>query len=263
MVAIGGKLFQFVFCDVFIGSPACAGEHPSGGGNKFFATAANPRAKSSGVADHQGVIWNTASDYRSSSDHRPSADRQVGKHCAIRTDAATFLEMCFEFCEVAFAARPKVIREHGSRPDEDVIFYGDSIPKINAALKSHTISQTNVALDECMVADITVLSDGCAGDHMGKCPDSRSLADRNAFINQRPWVGKMATRLMTVKNDRWRGCGLLRFHNSGKVVITKRGEGDVSMEVTVSHQLAEMFGFQICMTHPCRVNRATFWCYGV
>jgi hypothetical protein len=69
---ISGKLSHFVFGDLLIGSPASAVQKLAGSGNKFFATAANPSAKSRGAAHHQGVLRDIMGNDGSGANHGPT-----------------------------------------------------------------------------------------------------------------------------------------------------------------------------------------------
>lgn len=132
------------------------------------------------------------SDDGAGADHGPLADGETGKDCAVGAECAAFFQSGRqELFRITLASRAIIVGKSSGRTDEDVIFNGDAVPEKNTTLNGHTISNSNPAFDESVIANIAVFSDSRAGQQMGEGPDPRALADRSAFFDYR--LGMMET----------------------------------------------------------------------
>src|ERR1035437_63538 len=115
-------------------------------------------------------------------DHGPLANRHSGEDRSVCTDRCAFLDVSPEYGGLVDAALwEMIVREGGVRSDENVILQRDSVPKLNAALDGHTISDHHVVLNKSVIADIAIGSDSGSWENMRKCPNTRAFADSRTF----------------------------------------------------------------------------------
>jgi hypothetical protein len=86
-----------------------------------------------------------------------------------------------------------MVGKGGIGTDENIVFDGDAVPQLHAALDRHAIADTHIAFEERLIANHAVRADDSAWQHVGKRPDSGSTADRGALYNRRvvpkePWL---------------------------------------------------------------------------
>jgi len=70
------------------------------------------------------------------------------------------------------ATRKGIVGEGGVGAHEHIVFQGDSVPDLDAALDGDAISEAHIVLDERMVADVAGGADHSAGQDVGKRPDA-------------------------------------------------------------------------------------------
>ncbi len=103
----------------------------------------------------------------------------------VRADGSPRFHKRFHDGFVLLASRENIVCEGCIRSDENVVFEGDALPQLHAALVSNSVSEGDVALDENVVADIAVLSDHDIWENMRECPDIRACPDLRPWFNNR------------------------------------------------------------------------------
>jgi hypothetical protein len=83
------------------------------------------------------------------------------------------------------ATRKRIVREGGIGADEHIVFQGDSVPHLDAALDGDPVSDAHVVFDECLVANIASCANRGAGQYVDVRPNARSRANRGTLDDGR------------------------------------------------------------------------------
>jgi hypothetical protein len=130
----------------------------------FFCATADPGSEPGGIPNHQRVVRNITRYNGSSGHRRPSANHQARQDDRPRTDTTALPEHHFGIIQgMLLAAWPQVIGKERTGPDKDIVFHGDSIPKINPTLERHPVANGYLALDKSVITDIAIISHNGSG----------------------------------------------------------------------------------------------------
>jgi hypothetical protein len=166
----------------------------------FFCATADPGSEPGGIPHDQRVVRNITRYNGSSGHRRPSANHQARQDDRPRTDTTALSEHHFGIIQgMLLAAWPQVMGKESTGSDKDIVFHGDSIPKVNAALQGHPVAQNDLILDENVVADVAVFSDPGAWQYVGKGPDARARAYDSSRINERLWMNLHSSKADILK----------------------------------------------------------------
>lgn len=228
--SVAGGFFQFIFCDLLVSQAAVAAKIFSGRlFGKFFTAAANPTAEAGWISHHQREIRDIMSYYRTRADHRPASYGQAGECGAVGSDCAAFFQNQRRiFLWILFTPGSWIVGEHGGWTNEDVVLDDQSIPQKNPALDCYPIANAYIALNEGVVADIAILSDGRRADDMRKRPDSRAFSQGNFCADYRlrmykSGIGRSAGIAINHANGFWRMGRVLSWLARGAVVVNFNG----------------------------------------
>jgi len=81
---------------------------------------------------------------------------------------------------IPFASRKPVVGKSNTRANKNIVLKTHAIPKVDAALYGYAIADDDVVFDKNMIAEIAILSDFCASENMGECPNARCASDVRA-----------------------------------------------------------------------------------
>ena len=74
----------------------------------------------------------------------------------------SFLTNVGRMAEVTPAARIRIVGQGRIGADENIVFDGDSVPELHAALDGRTVADPHLVFDERVMANITVRADDSA-----------------------------------------------------------------------------------------------------
>ena len=80
-----------------------------------------------------------------------------------------------DFIRVLLAAREAVVGKGRIGSDEYIVFQGDPVPNLDAALYRYPIADQDFVFDKDMIANIAIFANHRPGQNMHKSPDRVSL----------------------------------------------------------------------------------------
>ena len=168
-------------------------------GNLCAFIGRRPPHYTSRIAKYGCAFRYTASDHRACSNHGTLADRKPWQdHCPPPDRRTGFNAHPEETLWVLLTARILVVSKGDVWPNENVIFKADAVPKLDAGLYRHPVTDYDIALNEHLLADIAVGTDTAPTKDMSKTPYSGVRANRGiglhscVFIDEGGWINHLS-----------------------------------------------------------------------